>query len=335
MKTNEPKNTNQENEAMEPRPKKHRLRGALISGGAGILVIGAGFGAGLFIKEQQRKKAEAEVVEIDISQLIVDEKEVYEKYKASSSYEKDLTPAEAWNASLYLFSKSESSFSYSVGAGVAMGLVTQNINSCSIHHNGAWFEESLSKSSMVETAWRYYEASDKSATSYSGSGVNPEATTAKWNEGSKQVYADEASFKSVIGFALSTHRSNYNITNYSILDSDAESGSGDGGSKITKTGEGYTIDIEINTKIACEDYRTQMVHTSNLYNKPRFYFSHVTLKTDEKLNPISMRAHEKYHAATSAIISSDVENDITTYYFLDANVAIPALKENVTYANPK
>ena len=335
MKSNEPKNTNQENEAMEPRPKKHRLRGALISGGAGILVIGAGFGAGLFIKEQQRKKAEAEVVEIDISQLIVDEKEVYEKYKASSSYEKDLTPAEAWNASLYLFSKSESSFSYSVGAGVAMGLVTQNINSCSIHHNGAWFEESLSKSSMVETAWRYYEASDKSATSYSGSGVNPEATTAKWNEGSKQVYADEASFKSVIGFALSTHRSNYNITNYSILDSDAESGSGDGGSKITKTGEGYTIDIEINTKIACEDYRTQMVHTSNLYNKPRFFFSHVTLKTDAKLNPISMRAHEKYHAATSAIISSDVENDITTYYFQDANVAIPALEENVTYANPK
>ena len=103
---------------------------------------------------------------------------------------------------------------------------------------------------------------------------------------------------------------------------------------MKKTATGYDVEIELDTSLACEDYKTQMVHTSSLYSRPTFFYSHLSFHLDEKLYPISLDGHEKYHAATSAIIGSDVESNMTTYYFRDLGFKIPELSEKVAYQKP-
>lgn len=315
------------------KPKQQsKLTKTLIGVSTGALAIALGVGAGfLFHALTDQKKT----ITINAADLKVDEADLMARYKSTSDYS-TLEPWEMINISLLLHSQSENSFSYTEGQAIAMGLVKQNIKSSAIHADGKWFEESLSKSEGsidVQTGWRMYESAEHVTDLFKSKdkSIANDASYATWETGSKKTFDSTDDFKKEVGYIVSKHRSNYNITKYTIIEEDARATSGDGGSKVTKTDIGFDVDIELDITLACEDYKTQMVHTSNLYSRPNFYFSHLTLHCDKDLYPITMEGHEKYHAATSAIISSDVEANMLTHYLRDGGYKIPELNEKTNY----
>ena len=316
----------------EPEKKKGRLKAALIGLCTGVLAVGSGCGVGFLVHKLTDEK---KTITIKASDLTVDEDALMDKYRGNKDYG-SLEPWEMANIALILHGQAKNSFWYCEGTAIAMGLVKQNIHSSGIHADGAWFEESLSKSEGsidVQTGWRMYESDAHVTDVYKSKdkSIASDATYAAWSKESKETFDTTDEFKKRVGYIVSVHRSNYNITKYTVIEDDAKSASGDGGSKVTKTKDGYDVDIELDVSLACEDYKTQMVHTSDLYSRPSFFYSHLKFHLDENLYPISCEGHEKYHASTSAIIGSDVEANMATYYFRDGNFKIPELTEKVAY----
>ena len=257
------------------------------------------------------------------------------RYAEVKSYD-ELAPWEMANISLIKFARTSHHRFISKGSAVAMGLVTQNICSSGIRDEDEYFEESLSKSEGgldIQTGWRMYEHPDGSTDLYpsKANSISSDATRADWDQGKKEEYATPEAFKAVVGYSLSQHLSNYNITEYTYLKEDQDAPSGVPTS-LKKNGDGYQLELELDVNLACEDYKVQMKHTSDLYGMPTFSFSHLSFVLDETLNIIEMTSHEKYKAAISAIISSEVESTLTTTYESDGIFAIPSLNENVPYA---
>ncbi|MBP5092364.1 MAG: hypothetical protein J6328_07450 [Bacilli bacterium] len=324
----------EKNESTDKKGAK-RLKRLFFLLSSGALTIALGIGAGFLLHSLSDKP---ETITIKAGDLKVDEEGLMAKYKESKNYD-GLAPWEMANIALILHGEASSSFSYSEGSAVAMGLVKQNIHSAAIRVGDKWFEESLSKSEGsidIQTGWRMYEDSSHLTDLYKSKdkSISGGATSASWDPSSKKSFATNEEFKKEVGFALSSHRSNYNITEYTVISEESKVASGDGPSLVKKTDIGYDVEIELDVKLACEDYKTQMVHTSSLYSRPNFFYSHLRFHLDALLYPISIEGHEKYHAATSAILGSDVEANMTTYYFRDGGFKIPELNENIAYQHP-
>ncbi len=312
-----------------PKPVKR----ILFYGGSALLAIASGFGAGYLIHKMTDNP---QVIEIDAANLKIDEEALMKRYSEVKSYE-ELAPWEVANISLIKFAREEHRRFISSGTAVAMGLVSQNIRSSGIRDGDEYFEESLSKSDGgldIQTGWRMYEHGDLSTDLYpsKANSIASDATRAEWDEGKKETYAEEDDFKAAVGFALSKHLSNYNITEYTYVKEGQDAPSGIPTS-FEKDGNGYLLELELDVNLACEDYKVQMKHTSDLYGMPAFSFCHLRFLMDESLSLIEMNSHEKYKAAISPVISSEVESDITTTYESDGVFKIPSLHENVPYQN--
>ena len=320
----------------ETPPKKRFLpkpiRMTLFFGGTALLAIAGGFGAGFLV---HKMTDHPKVIEIDAATLTVDEDAIMRRFENVKDFQ-ELEPWEVANIGLIKFGRKEHRRFISRGSALAMGLVTQNICSSGIRDGDSYFEESLSKSEGamdIQTGWRMYENEAKVTELYpskSGS-IASDATRASWDEGKKETYSSEEEFKKVVGYAVSQHLSNYNITQYTYVKEGQEAPSGTPTS-FQKTTDGYLLELELDVSLACEDYKVQMIHTSNLYSSPVFSYSHLSMKFDGQLNLLEMKSHEKYKAAISAVISSEVESNLTTTYEDDGIFAIPSLNENVPYA---
>ncbi|MBP5216667.1 MAG: hypothetical protein J6038_02400, partial [Bacilli bacterium] len=282
----------------ETPPKKSRfpkpLRAALLYGGAGLLAIASGFGAGFLI---HKMADDPQVIEIDAATLRIDEEALMKRYAEVKSYD-ELAPWEIANISLIKFARTSHHRFISRGSAVAMGLVTQNICSSGIRDEDEYFEESLSKSEGaldIQTGWRMYEHPDGSTDLYpsKANSISSDATRADWDSGKKEEYATKEAFKAVVGYSLSNHLSNYNITEYTYLKEGQDAPSGVPTS-WKKTGDGYQLELELDVNLACEDYKVQMKHTSDLYGMPSFSFSHLSFVLDESLNIIEITSLEKY-----------------------------------------
>lgn len=250
-----------------------------------------------------------------------------ESYPNKKSAFSSMTPVDIANYSLEKYKSYENSVSYSTG--VAKTVVNQEIRTAQIKVGNKYFEETISKSSMVGVGKRMYlENSDsdlklyaeKSADSVKidGDSVHTEYKT------TPQTYT-ESQYKTAWGRTL-PDMFIYCIHKMTIIE--------DKCSKEELPDGGYKVVLELDPKMGGYQYRYQMQTISDLDALPVFEFITLTFMLDSNFDLKTQLAHEKYKATLMGI-SPDIENNIEYNYFPNKQFKIPEINEDIDYASLK
>lgn len=288
--------------------------------GASALSVGAG--AGIIYKRVISEPTEnivgfnPELCKPDAAQLF----EAVEKAGSPEKATQELEPFEIVNYSFEKYKQTE--YSVSFCSGLADTAVKQYIRSVQIKQQNTYFEEQISKSSMVGVAKRMLQE-----------GV--EADTKVFHEtGSGDVVVDGdnayATFKSepeVLSYENYKEAWGRNLPDmaiYLIAESTVNN------QELVKEGNGYKVTLNLNPVKGGYNYRYQMKTISDLAEFPSFSLLDLTYWLDKDLNIIKMNEHSKFTAKMVGI-SAGVENDIMYHYFPGKNMKIPSLTEKVDY----
>ena len=308
-------------------------------GGAASLVIGVG--AGFILGTVFNSGGIGDYNNVNASLYAADYDALVNKYNSlkTTDYSKEFTPCEMANLSLSLMYRSDSWMTQGYGKtsynvfGVSGD---QQIRSTLMKVGNEYFEESLSKSDIVQAAWRMYEKYDSGDNSvvkrYPGK-VNKSIYDSQFNEREMVEYSRE-DYKTQSGRYLDSIPCIYLISD-KCLSKDSQEVTSKIPTKVEKTSTGYTIDIELDPKITVKNYVVQMQATADLAGPPSFKFVHLTFKTDAKLNLISMTNYEKYYAKTSSGAGSNMTAKVTTYFETNGNFSIPKINEQTKYDTSK
>ncbi len=239
------------------------------------------------------------------------------KYQACDGDYSDLTAVDAFNISLDLLSDIENYRLQGYGQATAL-IVTQDIRSTIIRDGDSYFEESFSKSSMVQCAWRMYQSEDD-VRQYRGELTSLETATFDETEGETYSFP---SYAERMGRLISD-RSIYIVSDKTVLP--------DGISSFEKDGDGYRLHIDLHPGLAVLNYVKQMQTVSDLPSPPSFNSFSLEMEMDESLRPVSLTTFESYYATTSMGIGSNVNGEMTTYFELDGGFEIPSLNEPESY----
>ena len=281
--------------------KHPKRRAAILYGSIGLAVCSAGVAAGIVL---------AKIVKPDQTQYLVDEVTVdldamiasYQRAKKSGDYS-NMKPEEIVNVAYHLFSEEECNYSIGVGYTIAtLGGVRQDIQSRTVKSGNRYFEESNS-CGMVNIYDRMFMEGGSTDT-YWGSSPN-------YGSHEKKTYSNDE-YKEMMGRYISSGLI------YIVAEGSLQEGpplSGDPPTGVTKTSEGYTVEIELNPQKGVTNYQKQMKSISSLKFLPPFEFCHLTFYLDEGLNLQKFVTHEKYTATTSAGFGSPAEGTLTTRYY--------------------
>lgn len=278
-----------------------------------VLSIGCGVGAGLYLGQ------EFITPQIDYSsynelELEDDNDALYNRYLSTnqSAYLSTFKPYELVNISLKKLSKEVSYRSTDIGAVVAAG-VTQTIYGTSIKENDSYFNESISNSSLVKVAKRFYQIDDQ-VSIYSGGVIS--STIASWDSSSLQEMSTE-DFEYLWGKTLD-RSSIYIVSSKTILDE----------GKVEKIGTNYKVTLNLDPIKSVIRYVRQMKMMSDLSRSPDFTSVNITYTLDQNLRLLNCDINENYevwkfgkHASSSHLT--------TTYYYQGSS--IPDLNTNCQY----
>lgn len=304
----------------------------------GVASLAIGITAGVVLGSVFNAGQVGDYSNIDASQYAVDYDALVSKYNSlpsSGDYSQSMTPCELANTALSLFYRHDKWQSQGYGASSfnVLGIKgDQEIRSTFIKDNNSYFEESLSMSSIVKSAWRMYEdydgKNDATVNRYKGT-VNEDVYDSSYDLGSKTEYARE-DYKSYAGRYLDGIPCIYIISDKCLSSEDQSVISGIPTS-ANKTSEGYEIELELNPRITVKNYVLQMQTTADLAGPPSFKFVHLSFKTDLKLNLISMTNYEVYYAKSGSGAGSNMTGRVTTYFKTGDDISIPALDTQTTY----
>lgn len=308
-------------------------------GGAVSLVLGAG--VGFVLGTVFNAGGVGDYNNVNASLYAVDYDTLVNKYNSlkTTDYSKEFTACEMANISLSLMYRSDSWMTQGYGKtsynvfGVSGD---QQIRSTFMKVGNEYFEESLSKSDIVQAAWRMYEKYDSGDNSvvkrYLGK-VSKNVYDSHFDETQMVEYGRE-DYKASSGRYLDSIPCIYLISD-KCLSKDSQEVTSKIPTKVEKTSSGYTIEIELDPKITVKNYVVQMQATADLAGPPSFKFVHLTFKTDAKLNLISMTNYEKYYAKTSSGAGSNMTAKVTTYFETNGNFSIPKINEQTKYDTSK
>lgn len=321
--------------------KKKSRKSSLIFWSLGIAIsLVVGIGGGIVLGVVFNGGSVGNYDNINADEYAIDYDELLQRFDntKTNDYSEKFTPCELANIALKKFYDHDQWIAQGYGSGAASVLgikVDQQIRSTFIKKDNEYFEESLSKSSAVKAAWRMYETyenDDSPVTQYKGT-VNESVYDSSFNEGDKTIRTRDE-YKKHAGRYLDGMPFVYIVSDKCLakesqeITSKIETG-------VTKTSSGYTIELELDPKIAVKNYVVQMQATTDLAGPPSFKFVHLTFKTDLNLNLISSKNYEKYYAKTAAGAGSNVVANVTTYYQTDNEVTIPKLNEQTEYDTSK
>ena len=236
--------------------------------------------------------------------------------KAGTPYDEALTSYELVNIAYHNYTTYENSRSFTIGSAVA-AIVDQSIRGCSIREGDKFFEESLSKSNMVGVAARMYQKEDGSVDLHRGEVLD--ATTASW--GNEHYEYTNEEFTGDFGKTPSTPL--IYIVSKKTVTKDTDT--------VTKTSDGYHIEMKLNTKKAVINYVKQMKSISNLADYPAFSNIDISFDISNDLIIKQMHVNESYYALKEANLGADTSGDVTVYYEVDGGFRIPSLEEAITY----
>ena len=297
--------------------------------GLSAIVVGAGVGLGMgFGLKPARVQTIADGASYAVNELYMKEaKALYDGAKDSGTpLNEALTPDQMVNLAYSFYSEKESAKAVGVGSSKAMGIVDQEIQSCSIKEGDKYFEESNSIG-MVKIYNRMYEEGDTTTTYW---GSDSDYASHPEDAMTNEEYAE------LMGRTVSTPLS-YIVSPKTVRAGETLSGMEPTGAKKNEDGT-YTVYIELDVKDSggskvmpgVSNYQKQMKQISGLSGYPNFEYCHLTFLFSEDLLPIEFTNDEKYEAAMG-IINATCIGAMTTYY-LDGDATIPSLSEKIDYS---
>ena len=264
----------------------------------------------------------------DTSGLKIDAAQIVKKidsYTGSKEKVDAFSTGEVLNYAMEKFRTCENCCSFTFGVANAkapiVGNVPQAIRSCLIKNNDKYFEESISKSSMVSLANRMFQSGIESNVDfYSSVGsidILDNGASSEYSESSVEEYSSNA-YKEKFGKTLD-EMFIYFISDDTILNSNIE-----------KNDNGYVINVELDPISSTANYKNQMYNISGLSGLPEFKNVNLafTLSKELKLNKLSI--NENYTAKKLGI-DADTNGVIDIYYYSDEYIKIPELNESVQY----
>lgn len=297
--------------------KKTKIGIAIASG---VLVVALGVTSGLLIAGALQPSREYDFE----TGGVMDRAKLLDAYEELGNpkevdYTEEFTPAEAANLAYALFERNESFATRGEGLATALFGVRQEIFSTQIREEDSYFEESNSKSSFVNVAWRMYEEGDETIQYKGVVGDNVEEATFE-EEG---VTYDNEEYSERMGRNVHSVET-YVINSETVLTGKAE-GDMHGVTSFERTEDGYRLELELDPETSVVNYVRQMKTISSLADYPYFYWVHLTFELREDLTLVSLLAEESYKAKLSSIISSDVESSLLTTFHVGSDYDIPLL----------
>lgn len=277
-----------------------------------VLAGAVGVGSGIFIKRRFGQE-KIDYSNFDASALALDSKELLKEYEKNPNG--DFTPAELVSIGLEKYRQCENSYSFTVGS--AETIVNQSIRNAQIKNGDSYFEEQISKSSMVSLANRVsYTAGVDEITKHIGEATSEES--ANYTGESKSYTTEE--YKSEYGRTLD-EMFIYIIGNETVYDDALVEKQSNGNIKI-----GISLDPDLATYY----YKIQMKNISSLDDLPTFnYVKHVYTFTSDMVL-LHSYIDEKYQASMGVTVS--IQNKLNTYYHANEYLKIPELNETFNYS---
>ena len=292
----------------------------------------SGGGIGGIIAHNVIKNKTPQMEEIDISQLVDDNKDLdarYESWISEHGYSEDLSSEFTAVEMLQIgFSLLEASNEYAIES---TGYLTthagieqeQFITSAKVRKNDLFFNESNSKNNggmEMEIGSRYL---------YSGSTIDSYERASLYVEQDKYVHSTYNN-KVIQSFSIEEFK-NVNacdITDPCIyfISSKTIDSSEEYAPVATKENDTYSFNIRFTYK-ACGDYKKQIVNTSNgkVSEVPNFKYTDWKVVLREDLLPISIDIDEEY--VTKALgINATCHNEMSQKFYYE-NISIPELNE--------
>lgn len=288
--------------------------------GASTLSVGAGLGV---IYKRCIVAPTENIVGFDPENCKPDKEALFaavEKAGSPKAATQQMRPYEIVNYSFEKYKESEYSVSYC--AGLADTAVKQYIRSVQIKRGSTYFEEQISKSSMVGVAKRMLQEGEEADTKIfheTGSGdviVDGDNAYAKFKSDPETL--------SYVDYKEKWGRNLPDMAIYLIHSSTVEN------EELVQEGKGYKVTLQLQPVKGAYNYRYQMKTISDLESYPSFSLLDLTYWLDENLNIIKMNEHSKF-TATMVGVSAAVENNIMYYYFPGKQMNIPSLSEKVDY----
>lgn len=298
---------------MEENLKKKKRNNIIITSLGVIASIAIGGIGGYFIAIELSPKG------FDYSKLNQNEYEddvvsIYNNYLSNPLDPLSYSPNDLVNIALYKYSLETYTESDVNASAVSLG-VTQKTFGKSIKNNKQFFNESISQSSFVKVAKRFYEDED-SVSIYSGE-INND------NEGVSGNYKDKNDY--TIDEYIDTWGKDlsrpviYNISSKTTLDT----------SFINKTDNGYLVSLDLDPITSVIRYVKQMVQMSNLDTAPQFENVHIEFSLDDELNLIEMNVQESYYVWV--VGKNFTEATLNEKFYILEETNIPEFNEKIYY----
>lgn len=279
-----------------------------------VLAISVGVATGFLLAFELSPKG------IDYSGLNEDgyadnNKKLYEDYLANPKNPLDYSPSDLANISIYKYSLNKYTESSVTSAAKSMG-VTQTTYGRSIKSDNEFFNESISESTFVKVAKRFYQEGDK-VDIYNGQ-IENDSNGVSGEYETKEEFTVEQ-YEDTWGRNLSQPVI-YIISSKTTLDT----------STITENENGYTISLDLDPLTSVIHYSKQMIQMSSLDNAPEFTKVHVEFNVDKDLNLLEMNVSEAYYVwvfgknFTEATLNEK-------YTILDSAPKIPNIDEKIYF----
>lgn len=252
---------------------------------------------------------------VDLNNAEVDYNEVYESFKNNKNgkYFEEYSHVELVNISLLKLGDVNNFYTITEGNVEAAG-VKQSIHGTTIRDGNNYFEESMSYSSFVKSANRFYQ-DDEKADWYKGKYID--INTGDYSN-SKITNYTISEFDETWGKSL-TRPCIYIISNKSCLESN-----------LTDNGDGtYTIDVDLHPTLSVLRYVKQMVMTGGLSESPVFHSVKLTFVVDKEVNLLTFKTNEVYDVHM-VIDAKNSKGSLTqNFYYEERN--IPQIGEATNY----
>ena len=278
-----------------------------------VCAITVGIASGVILKKKLGP-VETDYAGFNPEAFKMDGKALVAEYEKNKN--KNFTPAELVNIGLEKYRQCENS--YSIGIGLADTIVKQSIRNFQIRNGDSYFEEQISKSSMVSIANRAVQTSSDSVQVYKGKAKDTEVS--EYTDNAKNYSLEE--FKDAWGKTLQDIFI-YLICNETVLSN---------GTSVTTEDGKIRVQLELDPEIASYYYKHQMKSLSDLSALPTFEYLRQTYIFDANdMTILHSILDEKYQASMSGITATII-NHLDYYYHANEYLKIPEINENLDYS---
>lgn len=288
---------------------------------AGVaLVIGASAG---FIYKRAFTEPTENIIGFNPDKVKPNIEALFDSVEKAGSAKAATEKLQPYEIAVYAFEKyKQNEYCVSFCTGLADTAVKQYIRSAQIKRGDNYFEEQISKSSMVGVAKRLFQEGEHAETKIYNETSSGDVVVDENNAYAK--YKSDPDVLSYDDFKTNWGKNLPDMSTYLIGSSTVEK------QELVKDGSGYKIMLSLQPTKGAYNYRSQMKTISDLAAYPTFSLLDLTYWVDENLTLVKMNEHSKF-TATMVGISAGVENDINYHYFPGKEMKFPTLDENFDY----